>query len=423
MKLSDIIKHLKSIFETKKKNLVQLENDSNLESKLKPLKVSDKNTPIHISEDTVDISGSLKVNGVDVVNQLNDLSDVTYSSGDLTINSLDKIILSQELEFRTTDGVLDVVAFKAGGQAAPILQIGAEGGTYSLLRLNENGGDSATDYFEIKTEENGETTITTVDAAGSNADLTVQIDGGVLIRGATTAGLHAQGTDATITSERDTNVDSGRYIGLDANSAVWYFRKAGAIMATIEESSFNLKEQADAQSDAAGFGQLWVHDTTPNELCFTDDAGTDIIGVGKYHYTVDVVNYSAAQLASFLPLGGYIIERTSTSSANEFISMVAPYNGFLVKAMFRSEIAQNGTIQFDIHESADNTEVPAASAVATKDTVVNIADDTTQEFDFSSMTTGNNVLLKGNIYAFKITTPSNSIDTNVTLVFKWDITS
>ena len=103
--------------------------------------------------------------------------------------------------------------------------------------------------------------------------------------------------------------------------------------------------------------------------------------------------------------------------------MIAPYNGTLVKAMFRSEVAQNGTIQFDIHESSDGTEVPAASAVATKDTVVNIADDTTQDFDFSSMTTGDNVITKGRIYAFKITTPSNSIDTNVTLVFKWDITS
>ena len=95
MKLSDIIKHLKSIFETKKKNLVQLENDSNLESKLKPLKVSDKNTPIHISEDAVDISGSLKVNGVNVASELNDLSDVTYSSGDLTINLLDRIIADE----------------------------------------------------------------------------------------------------------------------------------------------------------------------------------------------------------------------------------------------------------------------------------------------------------------------------------------
>ena len=36
-----------------------------------------------------------------------------------------------------------------------------------------------------------------------------------------------------------------------------------------------LKEQADADSDTAAFGQIWVNTATPNELYFTNDAGTD----------------------------------------------------------------------------------------------------------------------------------------------------
>ena len=36
-----------------------------------------------------------------------------------------------------------------------------------------------------------------------------------------------------------------------------------------------LKEQAAANSDEAGEGQIWVKNTTPNQLWFTDDAGTD----------------------------------------------------------------------------------------------------------------------------------------------------
>ena len=36
-----------------------------------------------------------------------------------------------------------------------------------------------------------------------------------------------------------------------------------------------LKEQADANSDVAGEGQIWVDTATPNVLYFTDDAGTD----------------------------------------------------------------------------------------------------------------------------------------------------
>lgn len=36
-----------------------------------------------------------------------------------------------------------------------------------------------------------------------------------------------------------------------------------------------LKEQAEADPDVAGSGQLWVDTATPNILMFTDDAGTD----------------------------------------------------------------------------------------------------------------------------------------------------
>lgn len=42
-----------------------------------------------------------------------------------------------------------------------------------------------------------------------------------------------------------------------------------------------LTEQASAEADVAGKGQVWVKTATPNELWFTDDAGTDTqLGVG-----------------------------------------------------------------------------------------------------------------------------------------------
>jgi len=42
------------------------------------------------------------------------------------------------------------------------------------------------------------------------------------------------------------------------------------------EGAITLKEQADADSDTAAYGQLWVNTATPNELYFTTDAGDDI---------------------------------------------------------------------------------------------------------------------------------------------------
>ena len=41
------------------------------------------------------------------------------------------------------------------------------------------------------------------------------------------------------------------------------------------DNSLYIGEQADADGDVAGLGQLWVNTATPNELWFTDDAGTD----------------------------------------------------------------------------------------------------------------------------------------------------
>lgn len=46
--------------------------------------------------------------------------------------------------------------------------------------------------------------------------------------------------------------------------------------------TLKITEQAAAAADVAGNGQLWVKNTTPNELWFTNDAGTDIqLGVAS----------------------------------------------------------------------------------------------------------------------------------------------
>lgn len=51
---------------------------------------------------------------------------------------------------------------------------------------------------------------------------------------------------------------------------------------TVNDSLF-INEQASAQTDVAGQGQIWVKNTTPNELWFTDDAGNDIqLGTGGF---------------------------------------------------------------------------------------------------------------------------------------------
>ena len=54
----------------------------------------------------------------------------------------------------------------------------------------------------------------------------------------------------------------------------------------VVDGTLSLKEQADAESDVAGEGQIWVNTATPNELWFTDDSGKDqkvVVGRGVYN--------------------------------------------------------------------------------------------------------------------------------------------
>ena len=41
------------------------------------------------------------------------------------------------------------------------------------------------------------------------------------------------------------------------------------------DGTLKLNEQADAESDTAAYGQIWVNTATPNQLYFTDDGGYD----------------------------------------------------------------------------------------------------------------------------------------------------
>jgi hypothetical protein len=51
----------------------------------------------------------------------------------------------------------------------------------------------------------------------------------------------------------------------------------------INDGSVFLNEQAAAQTDITAYGQIWVKDSTPNELWFTDDAGNDVqLGTGSF---------------------------------------------------------------------------------------------------------------------------------------------
>ena len=86
----------------------------------------------------------------------------------------------------------------------------------SWIELYEDGGASTSDSFKIATYENAKTVISTTDGAGEDAHLIFQPDGSLLVQ-----------------------------------------------------------EKAAAGADLAGYGQLWVRSSTPNDLYFVDDTGQE----------------------------------------------------------------------------------------------------------------------------------------------------
>ena len=252
-------------------------------------------------------------------------------------------------------------------------------GSKSGLILYESAGASTNDFFFISTSANGATIISTIDAAGTSANLTISPDGGLNLTPAT-------------------EVKS--------------------------DTPLKIAETANALADTAGYGQIWVDSQTPNCLAFTDDAGTDVIGIGKYYYETKIIGYAAFQTTSILPITGYVFEQTTGTSRNEFLGFLAPYNCRIEKFCFRSEIAQNGTLILRVIEAQDATEVPGTQ-IYRKDHTIDIADDTFLDLDMTSPGLGSDFapMTKGRLYSFQITTPSNSADTNVTIVFRHDITS
>ena len=102
-------KRLSADYELKRKNPSTLGDDSFLDSHLKPIKVDSKNSILELSDNELKVRGTIDASAITVdgasvqtgtdagATQLSELSDVAYSSGDLTITSLDTIVAGGDL--------------------------------------------------------------------------------------------------------------------------------------------------------------------------------------------------------------------------------------------------------------------------------------------------------------------------------------
>lgn len=316
-------------YELKKKNTIELGDDSNLDNDFKPIKIGGESSIINLSKSSLDINGNFRINGEEVstgsagATQLSELSDVTYSSGDLTISSLDTIVASSDLTLDCGGDIfLDAqgtdIKFLVGGTA--YLEWS---GTGSLnMKSVLDTGDGAT----LAVGAHGAFQISTTDDDASAGHITVNADGDIILdavcgngtgiflkdegttygmfdihHSATYFTLYENGGASTsdymslyvkehgetylLTTDAASNsanfrchIDGDIMLNPYGGGDIKIYNDAGYnnVLQSFKGSSHYLAEQADALVDSAGFGQIWVHDDAPNSLYFTNDAGNDI---------------------------------------------------------------------------------------------------------------------------------------------------
>ena len=138
------------------------------------------------------------------------------------------------------------------------------------------------------------------------------------------------------------------------------------------DNSLYIGEQADADGDVAGLGQLWVNTATPNELWFTDDAGTD--------NRVPIQATSGAVTAgtnedTYVPpdLLKYIDNLTPgadfTLTQNSVNAVTSVESGAIVNTLYLNagNVTKPATAAFLAYNSASDTNVTGNGAVATID--------------------------------------------------------
>lgn len=157
------------------------------------------------------------------------------------------------------------VTITQSGQDIEIAAVGGEGGAMDDFNLDGDSGTPETIADGNTLTIAGGTGIDTT--VGATDTVTVDLDA------ASQASLAL--ADSAL---QDVSDDTSPTLGGALDAGGFDINNGGVIFLT---------EQADAEADVAGKGQIWVDTATPNVLFFTDDAGTDFrlsLTAGTHYY-------------------------------------------------------------------------------------------------------------------------------------------
>ena len=181
-----------------------------------------------------------------------------------------------------------------GGTGGKIWYIVQQGSSDNLTFWDSNG-----DAARVTFESGGDVGIGTA-APAARLHVTTAVDGGwaAFIANTDSANSHGleinAGNDANDTALKIADHDgSNEFFRIRGSGNVGIGTSSPSTKLTVE-GAVTLKEQANADSDTAAYGQLWVKSNSPCDLYFTDDSGQDV------QITSDGSLSSAGSMSNFI---------------------------------------------------------------------------------------------------------------------------
>ena len=172
-------------YEPKRKNPITLGDDSNIDKNLKVIKVDSKNSILELSDNELKVRGTIDASAITVdgasvqtgtdagATELNELSDVTYSSGDLTITDLDTIVAGGSLTLDVVSSIVlnsDSGSFSFKDDTVTLASFAA--GTFNFSYDGSN-------YLRLIVSSAGVVTFRTAGGTATDADIILDAGGDI----------------------------------------------------------------------------------------------------------------------------------------------------------------------------------------------------------------------------------------------------
>jgi len=214
-----------------------------------------------------------------------DVADIK-TSGDLTFNDNVALTLGTGndalLKFDATNLLLDLqttaTSFIIRNVTTPIVTIGRTTGDFTntgTINSSGTGDNSFVGFLGIGLNNpKSELHVSNGNGSTETEQGKISFTGDSSTKAVTISGFRRGNSNQAALDFKVFNSGVIQAVRIDFNGDVGIGTVTPNQKLTIE-GTMSLKEQANANADTAAYGQIWVKNTVPNTLFFTDDAGTD----------------------------------------------------------------------------------------------------------------------------------------------------